>query len=178
MKAYKIAFSGISSALCVIIMFMTGIFPALSIVLPMTAGLIVLITSSELSINWALLTYISTSILSLIITFDKEAVLIFIMFFGYYPVLRFIINNIKSKKIRWILKFLVFNTAIFFFFIFTTYILKITAFLEEIKSIGKYGIPAILGMANLTFVLYEYNLDIFYEIYNRRIKPVLKIGKP
>lgn len=174
MKTYKIALGGIISALCLLTMFMTGIFPALSILLPMISGIFMMIMVSEISIGWAFLTYISVSLLSLILTFDKESVLLFIMFFGHYPIIRFIINRIKSKALRTAVKISVFNICVITFFMFTTYILKLTAFLEEIKSFGKYGIPAILIFVNIIFILYEYNLNIFYEFYQKKLKPFLK----
>lgn len=172
-KAYKIALGGIVSALCLLTMFMNGVFPALSIVLPMISGIFMMIIVSEVSISWAFLTYIAISLLSLIITFDKEAVLLFIMFFGHYPILRFIINRIRSKFIRRFIKISVFNICVISFFLLTTYIMGMTDFLKEIRDIGKYGIPIILFFVNFIFVLYEYNLNIFYELYISRLKPVI-----
>ena len=144
MKAYKIALGGIISALCLLTMFMTGIFPVLSILLPMISGIFMMIMVSEININWAFLTYISVSLLSLMLTSDKESVLIFITFFGHYPITRFLINRINSKALKAVLKFSLFNICIIIFFLFTTYVLKLTAFLEEINEFGTYGIPAIL----------------------------------
>lgn len=173
-KAYKIALGGIVSALCIISMFLTGIFPILSILLPMISGVFMMIIVSEINISWAFLTYIAVSLLSIIVTFDKEAVLLFIMFFGNYPIIRFIIDRIPYKILKWILKFLIFNVSVLTFFYLTTYLLGITAFLEEIQSIGKYGTPIMLIIVNFMFLLYDYNLDIFCQIYTKRLKPVLK----
>ena len=174
MKAYKIALGGIISALCLLTMFMTGIFPVLSILLPMISGIFMMIMVSEININWAFLTYISVSLLSLMLTSDKESVLIFITFFGHYPITRFLINRINSKALKAVLKFSLFNICIIIFFLFTTYVLKLTAFLEEINEFGTYGKPAILVFVNIIFVLYDYNLSIFYELYNKKLKPFLK----
>ncbi len=174
MKSYRIALGGIVSALCLLTMFMTGIFPVLSILLPMIAGIFMMIIVSEVSISWAFLTYIAVSLLSVIITFDKESALLFIMFFGHYPITRFIINRIKSRTVRAFIKLTVFNICVVSFFMLTTYIMGLTAFLEEIKDFGKYGIPAILVFVNIIFILYEYNLDIFYEFYDKRLKPFMK----
>ena len=71
MKAYKIALGGIISALCLLTMFMTGIFPVLSILLPMISGIFMMIMVSEINISWAFLTYISVSLLSLMLTSYK-----------------------------------------------------------------------------------------------------------
>jgi len=176
-KAYKIALGGIVSALCLLTMFMTGIFPVLSVLLPMISGVFMMIIVSEISIGWAFLTYISVSILSMTIAFDKEAVILFIMLFGHYPIIRFIIGRIKSKFAEIILKFAIFNICAVLFFMLTTYILGLTEFMEEIKEFGKYGIPLILILANFMFLLYDYNLDIFYELYQKRLKSILKKNK-
>lgn len=77
--SYRVALGGIVSALCLVTMFLAGVIPALYLVLPMAAGILMMIISAEVSKSWALLTYISVSLLSMFITFDKEAALIFIM---------------------------------------------------------------------------------------------------
>lgn len=173
-KSYKIALGGIVSALCLLTMFLTGVIPILSILLPMVAGILMMIIVVEVSIKWAFLTYLSVSILAMIVTFDKEAVLLFIMFFGHYPIIRFKIDAIKSKITRNLLKFSVFNICVLSFFWLTTYLLGLTAFLDEINDIGKYGGLIMIGFVNFIFLLYEYNLDIFYEMYIKRLKPILK----
>ena len=62
--SYRVALGGIVSALCLVTMFLAGIMPALYILLPMIAGVFLMIIAEEVSTKWALLTYISTGILS------------------------------------------------------------------------------------------------------------------
>ena len=70
--SYKVALGGIVSALCLVTMFLAGILPALYLLLPMIAGVLLMIIAAEVSTGWALLTYVSVSLLSLFVTFDKE----------------------------------------------------------------------------------------------------------
>ena len=93
--SYRVALGGIVSALCLVTMFLAGVIPALYILLPMIAGALMMIISVEVSSAWALLTYISVSFLSMIVTFDKEAALIFIMLFGHYPIVRSIFTRYR-----------------------------------------------------------------------------------
>ena len=93
----RVALGGIVAALCIVIMFLTGVVPALYIVSPMAAGLLMVILAEEVSVGWAWLTYLAVSLLSLMVTFDKEAALMFILFFGYYPMLRLNLEKIKAK---------------------------------------------------------------------------------
>ena len=73
--SYRVALGGIVSALCLLTMFLAGIMPALYLVLPMIAGILMMIIAVEVNTKWAFLTYIAVSLLSMFITFDKEAAL-------------------------------------------------------------------------------------------------------
>ena len=64
-------------------MFLTGVFPVLYITLPMIAGVLMMIMSVEITPSWAYLTFFATGILSVFVTFDKEAALLYIMLFGH-----------------------------------------------------------------------------------------------
>lgn len=169
--SYRVALGGIVSALCLVTMFLAGVIPALYIVLPMIAGVLMLLISIEVNNKWALLTYISVSILSMFITFDKEAALIFVMFFGHYPILRFYIEKIRLKPLRTLVKFAVFNACIIAYFYFTVYLLGLQQLLEELNDFGKYGATVMLVIVNLIFILYDYNLELCYKLYRAKIKP-------
>ena len=86
--SYKVALGGIISSLCLLCMFLTGVIPVMYIVLPMIAGILMMIITIEVDTRWAFLTYLSTSLLSLIITFDKESALMYILLFGHYPIIK------------------------------------------------------------------------------------------
>jgi len=169
--SYRVALGGIVSALCLVTMFLSGIMPALYLVLPMAAGVLMMIIAVEVNKKWAMLTYIAVGILSMFITFDKEAALIFILFFGHYPILRFYIEKINAKPIKAAVKFAVFNICIIAFFYITVYVFGLSQMLEEFDEFGKYGALIMLAAANLVFILYDYNLDACYKLYRRKIMP-------
>ncbi|MBQ9808961.1 MAG: hypothetical protein IJM55_08860 [Ruminococcus sp.] len=169
--SYRVALGGIVSALCLVTMFLAGVIPALYILLPMIAGALMMIISVEVSSAWALLTYISVSFLSMIVTFDKEAALIFIMLFGHYPIVREYIHKVPLKGLRWIIKLIVFNICLLAYFYTTVYIFGLDQMLEEFDDIGRYGAYFMLGMSNVIFLLYDLNLDNIYHIYIKRFAP-------
>lgn len=169
--SYRVALGGIVSALCLLTMFLAGIIAPLYIVFPMIAGGLIMIIAAEVSRGWALLTYIAVSLLSLLITFDKEAALLFILFFGHYPVLRMYLEKIRFGLLRRTVKFLIFNGCILVYFWITVYILGLSQLLEEMGDFGKYGEYIMLAAADVIFMLYDLNLTIFYKDYRRRIMP-------
>ena len=172
--SYRVALGGIVSALCLVTMFLAGVLPALYLVLPMIAGMLLLIIAEEVSIGWSFLTYISVSLLSLIITFDKEASLIFIMLFGHYPILRLYIQRIKLRLLRTVLKLAVFNACAVAYFYATVYLLGVEGMLDDFDFFGRYAVLVVLVMCNLIFVMYDFCLMNVYSIYKYRVKPKFK----
>lgn len=172
--SYRVALGGIVAALCLVTMFLAGVIPALYLVLPMIAGVLMMIIAVEVSKSWAFLTYTAVSLLSLLITFDKEAALIFIMFFGHYPILRMFISRIPTKVLRGIIKILIFNVCIVSYFYVTVYIFGLDAMLEEFGEYGKYGAWIMLGLSNVIFFMYDMNLDVMHILYKKKLMPLFR----
>ncbi|MGN0615623.1 hypothetical protein [Ruminococcus flavefaciens] len=169
--SYRVALGGIVSALCLVTMFLAGVLPALYLLLPGIAGILLMIIAVEVNTAWAFLTYIAVSLLSLFITFDKEAALIFIMLFGHYPILRFYIQKIPLRLIRLVIKLFIYNVCIIGYFYVTVYILGLDDLLEEFDDFGKYGAYILLGITNLIFLVYDIDLDFMHNLYKKRIMP-------
>jgi hypothetical protein len=169
--SYRVALGGIVSALCLVTMFLAGVLPALYLLLPGIAGILLMIIAVEVNTAWAFLTYIAVSLLSLFITFDKEAALIFIMLFGHYPILRFYIHKIPLRLIRLLIKLLIFNVCMIGYFYVTVYILGLDDLLDEFDGLGKYGAYILLGITNVIFLVYDIDLDFMHTLYKKRIMP-------
>ena len=169
--SYRVALGGIVSALCLVTMFLAGVIPALYLLLPGIAGILLMIISVEVNTGWAFLTYLAVGLLAMFVTFDKEAALIFIMLFGHYPILRFYIQKIPLGLIRLIVKLLVFNICIIAYFYVTVYIFGLQDILEEFDEIGKYGAYIMLGVSNIVFLIYDFDLEFLYKVYLKRILP-------
>ena len=133
-----------------------------------------MIIAVEVNIPWAFLTYLAVSLLSLIITFDKEAALIFIMFFGHYPIVRFYIQKIPLRLIRLAVKLILFNICIIGYFYVTVYIFGLDEMLDEFSDFGRYGAYIMLGISNFIFLVYDLDLDVMYRLYKKRLLPRFK----
>ena len=169
--SYRVALGGIVSAFCLMSMFLTGIFPLLYLVLPMISGVLLLIVVMEVSLQWAWVTYIAVGLLSLFVTYDKEAALIFILFFGSYPIFRNYLNRIKSGSVRTVIKLLLFNISMIIYFYLNIYLLGATELLEEFQEYGKHAGKVILILLNPFFLMYDISLDNLCEVYTKILKP-------
>lgn len=169
--SYRVALGGIVSALCLVTMFLAGVIPALYLLLPGIAGILLMIIAVEVNIPWAFLTYLAVSLLSMIITFDKEAALIFIMFFGHYPIIRFYIQKIPLSLFRLTIKLLIFNICIIGYFYVTVFIFGLDEMLDEFDDLGRYGAYIMLGICNVIFLIYDLDLDFMYKLYRKKLMP-------
>ncbi len=169
--SYRVALGGIVSAFCLMSMFLTGVFPLLYLVLPMISGVLLIIIVTEVGISWAWVTYIAISLLSLFVTYDKEAALIFILFFGSYPIFRNYLTNLKAKPLCILIKLLLFNISMIIYFYLTVYLLGAQELLEEFQQYGKHAGKIILLILNPFFLMYDTSLDGLTDVYTKILKP-------
>ena len=169
--SYRVAFGGIISAFCLLCMFLTGVFPLLYLTLPMVCGVLLLIVAEEVDLKWAWLTYTAVGLLSLFVTYDKEAALIFIMFFGLYPLLRNYLNRIRLTCLRILIKLILFNADMYAYFYINVHIFGLTDLLESFEDFGKYGGILLLIILNPFFLMYDVALGGMCEFYRLSLKP-------
>lgn len=169
--SYKIALGGTFASICLACQFITGVFPIFYIIMPMICGLLVTIMSDETGTKWGFLMYLAVSVLSIFITPNKEAALIFIIFFGHYPLIRPKISKIKPKILGFLLKAAIFNFCIILYFFMTVYIFGAKELIDEMGEMGKYGGLILLGTANIMFISYDYLMDIAQLFYIKNLKP-------
>lgn len=164
-QSKRIALCGMLSALAVVIMLM-AYFPYLTFALPALSGALFAIVLIELGGKWAFGSYATAAMISLLLC-EKEAAVIFVAFFGYYPIMKAYLERISSKTLEYILKFLLFNVAVV-----TAYLMIIFVFgipLEGLGDFGKYTLLILLALANVMFLVYDFALTRIYVDYMKRL---------
>ena len=162
-QSSRVALGGIVAALCITTMFLTGVLPALYIAAPMGAGMLMLILVEEVSVSWAWLTYIAVSLLAIIVTFDKEAALMFVLFFGYYPILRMYLERMPLRPLKFAVKQLFFNIFLVLDYWMTVYVLGLPTFEDTLF----YMYVVLIVSANLLFLMYDRLLSRMHWFYER-----------
>lgn len=167
MKNSKIiAYSGVATALSVVMLFLGSIFWVLGYTMPLVASLVMIILLDSVSQKSALLTFISTSIISFILLNDKECVLLYVLFFGYYPLIRDKINDIKPKFLSYLLKFITFNAAMVLTQVLCVYVFGI----PFDDMLGKWGIVLFVLCLNLVFVVFDKLYTLLLKLYRIKLK--------
>ncbi len=172
-KSYRLAFCSIISALSGVTMILTGIIPIGTYALPAISGALLLPIIIEVGCKHAFYSYIVTSLLSIILAADKEAVILFILFLGYYPILKFALSKLKFKFLRLIIKFLIFNTTTIL-----SYLIAVNILLIPQDTIVIEGIPLpylMLIFSNIVFLMYDYSIHVVTIMYVLKIRPKLII---
>ncbi len=170
-KSYNVALGGVVAALAVVLLFFTGVFPFATYALPALAGLLMVIIVIDFNLKWALSVYAVVSILSILITPDREAAIMFIAFFGYYPILKSVFEKLKFRVLEWVLKFLVFNVAVISAYYLIINFLGMPDIMSEIEDLGEYGLWIFLGLANVTFLIYDIASTKVITMYVKWFRP-------
>lgn len=167
--AFRIAFCAVIAALSVVMMLITSLIPVGTFALPCIAGALLVAVVIEFGKGWALGVYGIVCLLSFFMAGDKEAVLFFALLFGYYPILKQVIESrIRSRILQYVIKFAVFNMAVIAAFWIASFILQVSA--EEYTIFGIYMPYAFLAAGNLFFLLYDRALTVFVALYVQRIR--------
>ncbi len=165
----KTALGGMISALSLTIMLLTAVIPYLTYALPAISGALLVLMVIEINKKWAFCAYVAVSILSFLILPDKEAAMMYIAFFGYYPILKpFLETKIRNNKICWILKAIVFNVAVVIAYIVIVNVFGIP--IEEMEESGVLGIVGLLLLGNVMFVLYDICITRMVTLYINRLQ--------
>lgn len=151
-KTKNTAVCGLMIALSVVLMMLTTLIPVFMYVIPIVTGLLVLFVSDISNKKWGTGVYFSTAFLSLLLITDKEAALTYTLFFGYYPLIKEIIEK-APRILAWGLKLILFNLASVGIGVISFYVFGVAG--DEYDEFGKYTIPILLVMANVAFLLYD-----------------------
>lgn len=166
-----VAFCGIITALSTVLMLFTGLIPIGTYALPAMAGVLLIVVVVELGTAWAWPVYAASSVLSYLVAGDREAAMLFILFFGYYPVLKAMIEKRRKGFLSYVLKFLVFNAAMVAGYFISITLLAVPP--ESFTLFGRNLAVVLLLAGNLVFFLYDAAISSLVVAYYRRFHPMV-----
>lgn len=171
-KSYKIAACGMCTALSVVLMLLGGVLYFFSYTTPLLLGIIMLMVNKTFGRPAAVTTYFASSVLSMLLVTDKESVLLYVLFFGYYPIIKNKIDLLKFKPLRIFLKFILFNASLSVAELISYYVFGIPFFEDGSKSV--WIVLAFTTAMNVIFVMFEFLLNKYYVLYTSKLEPKIK----
>lgn len=169
-KNTKIALCGITASLSVVLM-LFSYFPYLTYAIPALTGLIIMIPVVETGKKWAFGAYLSAAVLIFIFG-EPESKILYISFFGYYPILKSVIEKICKPVIEWLLKLAVFNAAAVASYLILSYVFNISY--DDFGKLGQYGAYIFLAAVNIAFVIYDIGFSRVAGLYMYRLHSKIK----
>lgn len=168
--SFNIAYCGIMVAFSVIIM-LAALIPSMTYVLPAFSGLCIWTISEQISRKWGFLSYAASAALCFILIPEIEADLYYAFFFGFYPLVKELIEKISPKILAFLAKLALFNVTIVIAFWILSHILNLDQILEGLESFGDAAVYVLWGAANVTFLLYDFALRHIFYAFRKWIKP-------
>lgn len=168
-QSFKLAFSGIICAISIVVMFLSIVFPTAEYAISALAGVLLVAIVIDVDFKSAVLAYVVVAVVSALLVANKQTVILFIAFLGYYPILKGRIELFKNKAKEWIFKLITFNIAI----VFVYYLFVTVAGVQNIFLAFDNVFLVILGgflIANIVFVIYDFALSRVISLYVNDIR--------
>ncbi len=145
-------------------------FPYLTYGIPAVAGLFIMAVVIELNCKWAFVSFLASAVL-VFLTAEKESMLIYVAFMGYYPIIKALLERIRKPILEWIIKIIIFNAAVLLVYFVLAGLVNIN--MEDFGEFGKWGAVILLLTGNVVFVLYDIAVSRMASLYIILIKPKL-----
>ena len=183
-KTKKLTMSAVLAAMGTVLLMIGAFIEALALSMAALASFFCIFSVIEMGKGYPWMIYAVTGILSVVLMPQNLGGWVYILFFGYYPILKEKIEK-KNKLFSWIFKFLIFNAAvtlyavICFFFMFG----EIEALLGEFAALlggmdtGALLIAIIYFVLNFVFVIYDLALTQLITLYFRKLRKKFRFLK-
>ena len=159
----KVSLGGVVAALSLVFMFLTSVIPFGTYAFPCFAGILLILLVFNLGFRWAAAVYFVTAVLSFLLLTDKEAALYYTAFLGFYPILKGVIERIRSKALQYIIKIALFNVCIIAAFYIGITLLSIPK--ESFTLFGVYLPWLFWIIGNVIFILYDLCVTRLVTLY-------------
>lgn len=165
----KIALTGMLCALAIVIMMLGGLIPLATFCCPAFAGLMLIPIFVEYGEKFSWCAYAAIALLGLMLCPDKEAALLFV-FLGYYPILRWRLEQLHSRVGRLLAKLGIFNAAVLMMYAVCVFLLRMDQLMAEYQQMSIWLTAAALVIGNITLVIYDVLIALMTRIYVNKFR--------
>ena len=144
-------------------MISVAVIPFLTYALPAVAGVLIVFIVVEIDKKWAFGVFSAVAILAFLLVPDKEVAMMYIAFFGYYPIIKAVLESRLPAALSWIVKVLLFNLTMVAAYLVLIFVMGIEV--DEITEYGMIAVPMLLGAGSITFIAYDFALTQIITLY-------------
>ncbi len=163
----KVSFGGIITALSLICLYMSNILPTNRLLFYAISSMFISAIVIEIGVPTAVITCIAIDILAFTILPNKILLIPYILFFGYYGILKYYIEKLNHIVIEWVIKILYYNSIMALIY----YI--VTKVMGETINIKNY-LWFIIILLEVAFIIYDIGYSLGISYYNQHIRKRIK----
>jgi hypothetical protein len=163
----NITMTALFTALSVVFLYVAAVLPTGQLGFVAVSSLFAVAAVLESGLGAGLFVFVGSAVLGYLIVPNKTAVLLYGLFFGYYPVIKSLIERIRKRIPEWILKLVVFNAAL------TVIWFGLSAILFNSSILGA-STYVIYLIGNVAFVLFDIGVTKLIGFYRKNISKKLR----
>lgn len=154
---------GLFTAIGFIFIYLSTIVPVNKAYLLAIASCIIPLSLITTNVKNAIVVYMSTSLLAVLVCGTRITVVLYVIFFGLYGLVKYYIERLRKLYIEFILKLLFFNIDLAILFL----IYKLF-----FPSLLKVAMPLyiVIAAAQAAFLVFDYILTVFINYSNKHFR--------
>lgn len=158
----KITRAALLSAVAVIFLYIASVFPTGQLGFTALASFSGIIAVIECGLPGGIAVYICGSVLGFLISTVKIPVYLYMLFLGYYPILKSIAERQKSRIVEWIIKIVLFAAAAFV-------ALNVLSLLAVPAALSSFGTIPIIILLIAVYVIFDIGISKLIFFYTSRV---------
>lgn len=171
---HKLAFSSVMTALTVVCLYGSVVFPTGKITLLAMTSLCVLVTQTECGTKFSFMQFVASGLIGSLLVPFKSQIIIYIAFIGYYPIVKSYVERLCKPWMERLVKFLFFNAILIaLYFTFKYFLLAYINFGTIFNIVFSHLFLAVV-VAEFIFALYDYMLSMLAAYYVNVVKRMLR----
>ena len=183
-RTKKLTLGAVLASMGVVLLTIGALVEVLDLSMAALASFFCIFAVIEMGKGYPIMIYAATGILAVLITPQSLSGWIYLLFFGYYPIVKEKLEKL-SQTVAWLLKLVVFNLAVtvyaticyFLFFGELELLLIEFSTLFGGMNIGGILIAIIYAVLNVIFVIYDFALTKLISLYLFRLRRKFKFLK-
>ena len=164
----KLTTCALLAALGVVLLYLGSLVEVLDVSMAVIVSLFCIFAVIEYSGSAPWLIYAVTGVLSLILLPIKTPALLYLLFFGYYPILKEKLEK-RSRAVSWVLKEVIFHLAL------ALMLLLYHVTMTEENASPWFLYAAFVALAEVAFPIYDLALTRLISFYLFKLRKLLRI---
>ncbi len=166
-RTHELALAGMLTALAATLICLGGLVPLATYAAPVLASGTIFVAREECRPSFAWCCYAASAVVSLLLSPDKEAALLY-AFLGYYPLLKPGLDALRPRALRIAAKLGLCAFAVGAMYALLIFVFRLEAVVREFSETTPALLWATAALGLLVFLLYDLSLGRFTVLYRRR----------